>query len=215
MGFAENLRALLEQYDISQNALAETIGVSAPTVSRWLSGTMSVRTAHLEALCSEFEVSKDDLTSDSHGLAAQLSARTYGIEPAASVPLLDACDVDPWLEGAETPVRRRVQVPREVARNRPRAFACLNLDCGMDRAVPLGAHVVIDPDAQPGNSSVVAVRAETGGSLALRRLHRGNSVTMLATDSNTLEEDLVLQGGEAQAQVAGVVVWYQAADVLR
>lgn len=72
MGVAHNIAALLTKFEISQNAFAANVDVSPGTVSRWRSGTMTIRQANLDRICEAYDLVPDDILSDSHGLAAQV-----------------------------------------------------------------------------------------------------------------------------------------------
>lgn len=61
MKFSENLRALRKNKDIKQEALAQDMGVSRQTVSKWENGTAMPDLEKLARLAEYFGVSMDDL----------------------------------------------------------------------------------------------------------------------------------------------------------
>ncbi|MFR7589975.1 MAG: helix-turn-helix domain-containing protein [Longibaculum sp.] len=61
MSFGERLHELRKEKQISQEELADIIGVSRQTISRWESSTTSPDLISLEKLCQYFELSYDEL----------------------------------------------------------------------------------------------------------------------------------------------------------
>ncbi len=61
MTFSERLHSLMKQYDYRQIALAEKVGVSQQTVSRWVKGKFQPDIDQLIALAKVFNVSIDYL----------------------------------------------------------------------------------------------------------------------------------------------------------
>lgn len=94
-----------------------------------------------------------------------------------------------------------------------RAFALLvEGDC-MDRVIPEGSHVLVDPDREPGNGSVAVVETE-GYRAVMRRWYRGSSNLMLCADSFSEHDDMVFGPDDGPVRVVGTVVWFQAAEEL-
>ena len=80
----------------------------------------------------------------------------------------------------------------------------------MDRVIPDGSLVCVDPDAEPSTGRIV-VMEPTEGESVMRRIYRGNRWVMLVADSWSGEhEDIVLREGDSN-RLLGVVVWWQAA----
>ncbi len=61
MSFAENLQYLRKRDKVTQEGLAETLGVSRQSVSKWETGEAYPETEKIIALCDFFRVSMDDL----------------------------------------------------------------------------------------------------------------------------------------------------------
>ena len=104
-----------------------------------------------------------------------------------------------------------VEVPASVCEGHPRAFALqVEGDC-MNRVVPEGAHVLVDPDLEPGNGSIAVVETE-GYRAVMRRWYRGSSNLMLCADSFSEHDDMVFGPDDGPVRVVGTVVWFQAAE---
>lgn len=215
MGIPENIDALLVKFDLKPESLARIAGVSTATVSRWRTGqTDNIRKANLERICEQLELSPDDILSSSAGLAAKEHGRVPSgampvVASSATVPLLTLGRVHAGSMTDEEEVSYRVEVPASVCENHPRAFALeVEGDC-MDRVIPEGSHVLVDPDREPGNGSIAVVETESY-SAVMRRWYRGSSTLMLTADSHSEQEDMVFGPEDGPVRVVGTVVWWQA-----
>lgn len=215
MGLPENIDALLVKHDLTQEALARIAGVTPGSVTGWRKGSRPRKEA-ISRLCEYFNISEDDLISDHYGLAAKEHGRYAmpdGAMPvvpsSATVPLLTIGRVHAGAMTDEEEVAHRVEVPASVCENHPRAFALeVEGDC-MDRVIPEGSHVLLDPDREPGNGSIAVVETESY-SAVMRRWYRGSSTLMLTADSHGEQEDMVFGPEDGPVRVIGTVVWWQA-----
>ena len=215
MGLPENIDALLVKHDLTQEALARIAGVTPGSVTGWRKGSRPRKEA-ISRLCEYFNISEDDLVSDHYGLAAKEHGRYAmpdGAMPvvpsSATVPLLTIGRVHAGAMTDEEEVAHRVEVPASVCENHPRAFALeVEGDC-LDRVIPEGSHVLVDPDREPGNGSIAVVETEAYRAV-MRRWYRGSSTLMLTADSHAEQEDMVFGPEDGPVRVVGTVVWWQA-----
>lgn len=215
MGLPENIDALLVKHDLTQEALARIAGVTPGSATGWRKGSRPRKEA-ISRLCEYFNISEDDLVSDHYGLAAKEHGRYAmpdGAMPvvpsSATVPLLTIGRVHAGAMTDEEEVAHRVEVPASVCDNHPRAFALeVEGDC-MDRVIPEGSHVLVDPDREPGNGSIAVVETEAYRAV-MRRWYRGSSTLMLTADSHAEQEDMVFGPEDGPVRVVGTVVWWQA-----
>lgn len=221
MGIPENIDALLVKFDLKPESLARIAGVSTATVSRWRTGqTDNIRKANLDRICEQLELTSDDILSSSAGLAAKEHGRCC--PPASAIPVKASASTVPLLTLGrvhageltdEEAAERCVEVPASVLDGHPRAFALLvEGDC-MDRVIPEGSHVLVDPDREPSNGSVAVVETE-GYMAVMRRWYRGSSNLMLCADSFSEHDDMVFGPEDGPVRVVGTVVWFQAAEEL-
>lgn len=77
MSFADNLVYLRQHYGVTQEGLAEQLGVSRQTVSKWEAGTNYPEMDKLLALCDLFHVNLDDLMRGSVSVAKQGDTERY------------------------------------------------------------------------------------------------------------------------------------------
>ena len=78
----------------------------------------------------------------------------------------------------------------------------------MDNVIPEGYDVVVDPDAEPSNGSVVVVEMPDGRAV-MRRWLRGGQTLVLAADSHAEHDDIVVRWDDGPVRVVGRVVWSQ------
>ena len=219
MGIPENIDALLVKFDLKPESLARIAGVTAATVSRWRTGQIdNIRKTNLDRICEALEIEPDDILSSSVGLAAKEHGRALpkGAMPVyssgeATVPLLTLGRVHAGELTDEEEAEGRVEVPASVCSRHPRAFALLVEGSCMDRVIPEGAHVLVDPDREPRNGSIAVVETE-GYRAVMRRWYRGSSTLMLAADSHEDQDDMVFGVDDGPVRVIGTVVWWQAPE---
>lgn len=219
MGLPENIDALLVKFDINQDALARVAGVSPSSVTRWRNGAQ-MRKEPLEKLCDYFNLTEDDLLSDRYGLAAKEHGRSYAL-PKGAMPIYSSSEVTVPLRtlghvhaGAltdEEEGEQRVEVPASVCARHPHAFALTVDGRCMDRVIPEGAHVLVDPDREPSNGSIAVVETDAYQAV-MRRWYRGSSTLMLTADSHEEQEDMVFGPDDGPVRVVGTVVWWQSAE---
>lgn len=83
MDVPENIDALLERFDITQETLARIAGVSPSSVSNWRRDQMP-RVGAVNKICEHFGLTWDDIMSSSLGLAAKAASATIGPSAAAA-----------------------------------------------------------------------------------------------------------------------------------
>ncbi len=222
MSIARNIRRLREIFDLTQADLAEVAGVTKNAVSQWENGRAEPRMGAIERMAACYGLKKSYLIEDggmdlidpvtkkpSESRALPANALPVYSSGEATVPLLTLGRVHAGdLADEETP-EVRVEVPASVLAAHPRAFALVvEGDC-MDRVVPEGAHVLVDPGREPSNGSIAVVETEAYQAV-MRRWYRGSSTLMLSADSFSEHEDLIFGQDDGPVRVVGTVVWWQA-----
>ena len=127
------------------------------------------------------------------------------------MPLLTLGRVHAGALTDEEEAESRVEVPASVCSRHPRAFALVVEGTCMDRVIPEGAHVLVDPDREPQNGSIAVVETEAYQAV-MRRWYRGNNTLMLAADSHEEQDDMVFGMDDGPVRVIGTVVWWQAPE---
>lgn len=215
--FAKNLRALIDEKQLNQSKLAESIGVSPMSVSNWLNRGMVPSMEILELIMELYGLSYDDLLSeqygyfkkthggfDSKGLAAAnpkpAYAPLYGTVHAGSTnepELIDDC----------------VPIPYEVFQGHKHGYFLRVVGDCMDKVYPEGCYVFVDPEMAPRSGSIGVVAVD-GSDYIMRRLYKGASVLVLSPEShNDCWEDTVIDSTH-EVKLIGTVVWFQPAEEL-
>lgn len=221
---SENIKKLRSIFGVTQKELSEVAGVTENAVSKWENGYSEPRMGAIERMAACYGISKSHIIEkggmdDIDPVTKKPRSRASlvpGAIPAyssghATVPLVTLGRVHAGELTDEEGTASRVEVPANVCERHPHAFALLvEGDC-MDRIVPEGAHVLVDPDVEPSNGSIVVVETELYQAV-MRRWYKGSSTLMLTADSHEDHDDIVLGQEDGPVRVVGTVVWYQAAE---
>ena len=197
MGLAENIRAARQARGMTQQELADRLELTPNAVTMWESGRSKPRTAMMPLLAEILGTTTGELLGEDAGLRAGVRMPLMGWTHAGE-PMEEIAGDD------------YAYVPPVVAERHPRGFLLRVRGGCMDRVVPDGSLVCVDPDAEPSTGRIV-VMEPTEGESVMRRIYRGNRWVMLVADSWSGEhEDIVLREGDSN-RLLGVVVWWQAA----
>ena len=214
MDISKAIKRLRSERGLTQQDIADAVGVSKVAVGQWESGKSIPRRENMEALSKHYGISIAELYGeDREGpLPSQLPSGSRrpvgrsGMVPMRRLGKTHAGDAIEELEDEGT-----VEVPEHVAELHPNGFVLsVEGDC-MDRAYPDGCVVLVDPDAHPWNGCAVVAETSPGESV-LRRYMRGSNTLLLSADSHGGPyDDMVFSDEETQeVRMLGVVVWFQA-----
>lgn len=200
MDFPQRVRSAREKLDLTQEDVAQKLGVTASAVSTWEAGRARPRLDKLTQLAELFGITVSELMGEPAGQERPVRGTS------ALVPLLGWAHMGEPVDEGE--LHEVVEVPAEVAAAHPRAF-CVHAqgDC-MDNLYPTDAILLVDPDMEP--VSGCAVLAETVDHGAVVRLYmRGTSTVMLTASSHTGSyPDIVAGPDDDPISCRGRVVWY-------
>ena len=209
MSLQKNIKAFRLKQGLTQAELAAKLGVDRSSVTQWETDVTTPRMKVITKLSTLFNTTPSVLISDSStltklpisGSTATLPLRTLGKVHAGVMDDDDVCNDE------------EIQVPEAVVQMHPSAFILrVEGDC-MNRIIPEGCHVAVDASATPQNGSIVVVENEQYEHI-MRKYYRGSSVIVLSPDSfNAAYEDIVISGDET-LNLVGVVVWWQASEMM-
>ena len=74
--FSENLQRLMRNKNVDQKELAETIGVTQPTISNWIKEIKYPRIKRIQLLADYFNVPKSELTEE-HSIVTKNAIAAY------------------------------------------------------------------------------------------------------------------------------------------
>lgn len=223
-GVASNIKKLRAIFNVTQKELATVAGVTENAVSKWENGYAEPRMGAIERMAACYGISKSHLIEDG-GMdlidpvtkkPREVGSLPKGAMPVyssgeATVPLLTLGRVHAGALTDEEEAEHRIEVPASVCARHPRAFALAVEGNCMNRVIPEGAHVLVDPDREPSNGSIAVVETEAYQAV-MRRWYRGSSTLMLTADSYEEQEDLVFTMDDGPVRVIGTVVWYQSPE---
>lgn len=208
MGIASNIKSLRTAHGMTQEEFGKIAGVSAMAVSQWENGRAVPRMGAVQRIADYFSISKG-LVIDEVG--QPLTAAAPIAPSSATVPLLTLGRVHAGELTDEEVPSHCVEVPASVYDGHPRAFALeVEGDC-MNRVIPAGAHVLVDPDLEPCAGSIAVIETEDYRAV-MRRWYRGSSKLMLSADSFGEYEDMIFGPDDGPVRVLGTVVWYQSSE---
>ena len=206
MSVSSNIKRFRDSIGLTQNELADRLGVARSTVTQWENGWSSPRMGMVQKLAGVFGVSTSDIVAEERPAGSLSLAGASGMVPLLVLGSTHAGDA---ME--EILDEREVEVPESVARNHPRAFMLRVEGNCMNRSYPEGCLVMVDPDLEPWNGCAVVAEPSPGESV-LRRYLKGQSSLILVADSFDDYEDMVFTGEDADVRLMGTVVWFQAAS---
>lgn len=209
MSIGSNIRRIRNAHGLTQDEFGKIADVSSMAVSQWENDRAVPRMGAVQAIADYFGINKGEIIDDEPEGSSVPSGAMPVVPSSATVPLLTLGRVHAGAMTDEEEVAHRVEVPASVCENHPRAFALeVEGDC-MDRVIPEGSHVLVDPDREPGNGSIAVVETESYQAV-MRRWYRGSSTLMLTADSHSEQEDMVFGPEDGPVRVVGTVVWWQA-----
>lgn len=219
--YSKNLSALIDALDITQQQLAESIGVSATSVNGWIKRGVNPSASNIETICKLYNLKPDDIMSEDHGYWAKQHGRVETPEGAmqprdeperAYAPLLGKVHAGTAQE--PTVLDDRVPIPYEVWNGHKHGYFLRVEGTCMDNVYPEGCYVYIDPDLPPRNESIAVVSID-GSDYIMRRLYRGARTMVLSPDSHDPQwDDIVIKDDDHTVKMVGTVVWYQASEEL-
>lgn len=221
MGVPENIDALLVKYDITQEALARIAGVTPGSITGWRKGAQP-RMAAIRKICDYFRLSEDDILSDKYGLAAKehglfvdtpLDHIAYQVVSSVEVPVLGKVHAGELMEHDE--VDDTTRIPDFVAAQSPNVFVVHSEGDCMDKDFSVNDDLVVNPDKEPINGSVVIAFID-GAEYIVRRIFRTAQTLILSPNSHNQEyKDIVITAdSDTTVEIGGVVIWNQARRLL-
>ena len=220
MSVGTNIKALRDKFGLTQDELAEKLGVTRESVHRWETDKIAIRDRHVAKMVELFGIDPEDIKSSRFGLAGSERIRASASLPQSAMPVrgtsamvsvrvLGSTHAGERMDEDESDYE--VEFPEGVVERHPGCFALkVEGDC-MDRRYPEGCMVLVDPAMEPRNGLAVVAEFDDGRSL-LRTYMRGSSTLMLTADSFSEYDDIIVTQDDPPVRTVGVVVWYQSSE---
>lgn len=199
MSLGNRIRRERERLGMNQAELGARVDpqVTREAVTKWENDRSKPRHDTIAQLAALFGMTISELMGEDAGLRSGVRMPLMGWTHAGE-PMEEIADDD------------YAYVPPVVAERHPRGFLLRVRGGCMDRVIPDGSLVCVDPDAEPSTGRIVVLEPTEGESV-MRSIYRGNRWVMLVADSWSGEhEDIVLREGDRN-RLLGVVVWWQEA----
>lgn len=201
MEFGVTLRRLREERGLTQEDVANRLGISGQAVGAWENGRARPRLSKLNELARLLGVDASDLVDMREGIRG-----TSAMVPLVATAHMGGEELPEGLEG-------EAEVPAGVAERHPNAYAIHGFGSCMNRRYPEDALLLVDPDREPRTGDAVLV--DVNGMRLVRAWYRGSSVLLLSPDSTEQWEDVVVRPEDEPVRVLGVIVWYQSMQDVR
>lgn len=205
MTIGDNIRRVRTKYGLTQEEFGKVAGVSGIAVSQWENDRAVPRMGAVQSIADHFGINKGDIIDDN---PSGIQTRRLAYGAPTTLPVRRLGTVHAGAPSDELTADDVVMVPERVAAAHPSGFVLrVEGDC-MDRAIPEGYDVVVDPAVEPRNGAVVVVELDDGRAV-MRRWLRGGQTLVLAADSHSPHDDIVMRWDDGPVRVLGCVVWSQ------
>lgn len=213
MKISENIKTLRESADLTQEQLANQIGVTRSTVTQWESGWSKPRMGKVELLAKFFGVPVSAIVDESSGNNLPKGAIAPTASPMVYAPLLGKVHAGT----AQEPdlIHELVALPEMVLESHPRAYFLIVEGNCMSKIYPEGCLILVDPDITPSNGSIAVVSIDSEDYI-IRRIFKGAHSMILSPDSweDKWEDIIITDSDDHTVELAGTVVWFQASTEL-
>ena len=207
MGLPENIDALLVKFDLSPAALAESVGVSESTVSRWRNGG-KIRGANLAALCELYDLTEDDVLSTYNGLAAKEHGSAGG--GFVAVPLHGRVAAGVPIEMLE--VNDMSEAPARYVDDDPNAFMVRVIGDSMNRCIHDGEYALVSPKYTEPNDRDMFLVTVNGYDATIKRVRKlANGIELVPDSYDPTYRPQVYDFNDDDTpaiKILGKVVWW-------
>lgn len=212
MGIRENIVLLRKHFKVTQEELASVAGVTRGAVSQWEGGFSEPRMGAIQKIADHFGISKSNIIEDD-GMRS--------IDPKTGKVLPVAVGKSATIRRAPIVGRIAAGDPREAIQQadswqyifNPSAsddsFYLVCAGDSMNKVIPQGMLVLIDPDKEVNSGDVAAVMVN-GDDATLKRVYfAGNTIVLHPESTNPAHHDRTIDSTNPEApefRVIGPVI---------
>jgi repressor LexA len=207
MSIGENIKRVRERHDLTQEEFGKIADVSPMAVSQWENDRAVPRMGAIQRISDYFGIQKSEIIDGEQMLP--FGTILPGRSKSAFAQLLGRVHAG----DAQKPevLDGMIELPSSVLERHPHAFFLqVEGDC-MDRVYTEYCYVLIDPDREPQDGSIAAVRID-GSEIVMRRLRKGANTLILSPESTSSAHKDIIVAADSDHIVenVGTVVWFQA-----
>lgn len=210
-----NIRKIRETNNLTQEEFGKIAGVSSMAVSQWENERAVPRMGAVQMISDHFGIPKGRIIDDDPQDAPlnPLDHVSYQVVSSVEVPVLGKVHAGTPLEHDE--VDDTTRIPDFVAAQSPNVFVVHSEGDCMDKDFGVNDDLVVNPDKEPTNGSVVIAFLD-GAEYIVRRIFRTAQTLILSPNSHNPEyKDIVITAdSDTTVEIGGVVIWNQARKLL-
>lgn len=213
MGVKENIKRLRKAAGLTQEQLAEKLGVTRPTVTQWESGWSAPRMGMVQKLAEVFNITPSQIVADNGGRL--LPKEFLPINPVPTIPIPVVDHVHAGMPTDPDEADYILDVPETIIEPGCAYVGYIvDGDC-MDKVYPEGCMIVIKLTTDVPNESIGVFRID-GYQTVMRRVHRGANTLILSPESHNPEnrDIIITEDSEKTVEAVGIVKWFQAREEL-
>lgn len=214
MTVAENIKRLRTNAGMTQEQLADKLGVTRATVTQWETGWSQPRMGKVEKLAGFFSVPLSAIVDD----ASKTDIGVKGARPVRGMEMGKAPRVGRAHAGNPTEPEvyeepELVDIPQKLLDQDPESYVVSSEGDCMNRVFAEGSDLVVSPNKQPRDKSIVLVSID-GADAVVRRMRRTSSTLILSPESfNSEHKDIIItDDSDHVVELKGVVTWFQSAE---
>ena len=187
MSVGANIKRLRDLNDLTQEQLAEKLGVTRESVVKWETGKMNIRDRHVSKIVELFGVEPDDIKAENFGLASQEQkavvfspSYSYSVAPiVGNVAAGEACEAIENIEG-------ELMIPPAFESDHPKAKFLKISGESMNKYFQSGSYALYDPDLEVRDGDI-AVVIVNGDEATVKRVFFAGDTVVLHPES-TMED---------------------------
>lgn len=209
MNLGENIRYLRAEAGLTQQDLAERLGIARSTINQWECNTSAPRADRLQGIADVLDVPCADLVAENLQRRANHKSAIPLLSMAELIQLAHHLSPEEESLGCleYSSIQRTTEVPRTILARHANALGLLVEDNAMELVAPRGLTWIFDPSLAPTNGRIAVVRLAPEN-IVVRRLFRSSKNVILAAEGREEQLDIVLPL-DAPIRVLGTVVWLQ------
>ena len=214
MSVGSNIKKLRNDNHLTQEELGKIANVSSMAVSQWENNRAVPRMGAVQLLADYFGVPKSVIIDDdSIGEYSTQTPVAYEVVGSVEVPVYGKVHAGILSEHDE--VVDTTRIPDFVAAQSPNVFVVHSEGDCMDKDFGVNDDLVINPDKEPVNGSIVVAILD-GAEYIVRRLFKTAQTLILAPNSHNPEhKDIVITADSGRTvEIGGVVIWNQSRKLL-